>query len=761
MCPIRSARAAQRVTARPGGAGIVAAVNRLLPPLLALVLAVVAAPLSAQALVFYDDAPRAGLQDWSWTTHDLANTSPVHAGIRSIRMEPDFYGGVYLNDPAVAHRVAQYGALTFWVHGGSGGGQALRVLPVMNGLAIGSFAVADYVAGGAIVAGQWREVTIPFDAITTLTHGGFEGLIVMGDANVDQAAVYLDDIAFQPRGAPLPSTPITVSVDLGQDRRAIDPNIYGVNFGDDAQHADLRYPLRRFGGNSTTRVNWQVDNHNTAFDYFYQNIADGDGSGLPGNNAFNRFADATRAQGGEALLTVPTIGWLPRADRVKRWGYSIIKYGPQDQNECSIYDPVPPWCSADAGNGECENVVNNTGFCVNGRIVNNDPLDTSFAPGGSFGASWTTGWLNHLVGRYGPASAGGIRYYALDNEPMLWNSTHRDVHPTPPTYDEIWNRGRTHAAAIKAADPGALVMGPVTWGWCDLFTSAADAAIGPSCIDGPDRQAHGGLPFVEWYLQQAQQYQQANGVRLIDFLDVHYYPQGRVTGLGGPSDSELPEDAARRLRSLKELYDPTWLAEPPSWLGDIPRLIPRLREWIAARYPGTRIAVTEYKWGADDGPSGALAQAEVLAIFGREGVDLATRWIAPDPGSLSERAFRLFLDYDGSNTRVLGDSVRATSPNPDELGAYAVHRTGQRLYVLLFNKATLPRDVTVNVSAPLSGAWQAYRFDAVDNVGPSGSGAVNGTSLTLNGLPGRSATLLILPNPGAGGDLLFANGFEN
>jgi len=249
-------------------------------------------------------------------------------------------------------------------------------------------------------------------------------------------------------------------------------------------------------------------------------------------------------------------------------------------------------------------------------------------------------------------------------------------------------------------------------------------------------------------------------VRILDYLDVHYYPQGQVTGLGGASDSELPADAARRLRSLKELYDPAWFAEPPSWLGDIPRLIPRLRAWIAARYPGTKLAITEYKWGADDGPSGALAQAETLAIFGREGVDLATRWVAPEPGTLSERAYRLFLDYDGSNTRVLGDSVRATSSNVDQLGAYAVHRTGQRLYVLLFNKAILPRDVMVNVGSPMSGAWQAYRFDAVDNVGPAGSGTLAGSSLTLPGLPGRSATLLVLPNPGGPGDALFADSFE-
>ncbi len=57
-----------------------------------------------------------------------------------------------------------------------------------------------------------------------------------------------------------------------------------------------------------------------------------------------------------------------------------------------------------------------------------------------------------------------------------------------------------------------------------------------------------------------------------------------------------------------------------------------MKAWIAAHYPGTKLSISEYNWGSDDGISGALAQAEALAIFGREGVDLATRWVAPADG---------------------------------------------------------------------------------------------------------------------------------
>ena len=720
---------------------------------LACLLALSPAIAFTQDLAWYTDAPRAGLQDWSWATHDLAATSPVHGGSRAIRMEPEGWGGVYLADPSVKHRFVDYQSLSFWIHGGTTGGQQLRILLTYNGLNVASLDVDQYIAGGSVAANQWRQVMVPFDATTTLTHGAFDGLIMMDDSGANQGTVYLDDIVFIQRATPLAASALSVSVDLAGPRRAISPDIYGVNFGDDAQHADLHYPLRRWGGNSTTRYNWQSDSHNTAFDYFFQNIADGTGTGLPANSSLNQFVASTRAHG-QAIVTIPTIGLKPIGDRVKRWSYSIAKYGPQDSNECAIYTPPPFWCSADSGNGRCQNVVNNTGFCVNGRIVNNDIADTSVP----LTNTEIGQWIGHLAAQPGANAPGMVRWYALDNEPMLWNSTHRDVHPAAPTYDEVWTRGRDVALAIKQADPAAKVMGPVTWGWCDLFTSAADAAVGPSCLTGADRTAHGGLPFVAWYLQQVCDHAAANGgLRPVDVLDVHFYPQGGVDGIGDSASSELPEDSARRLRSLRELYDPAHVSE--SWIADNVRLIPRLRDWIANHCPDTGIAITEYKWGPDAGPSGALAQAEALAIFGREGVRMATRWVAPEVGSLAEDAFRMFLDYDGAHARVVGDSVPATPSHADELGAYAVEQAGTALRIVLINRATAPRDITIQLSTAANGPWQLYRFDAAQRFAQVGNGSVNGTSLTLAGVPGRSANLLVLPSPTAT-SLLFANGFE-
>src|SRR5690606_38652116 len=200
-----------------------------------------------------------------------------------------------------------------------------------------------------------------------------------------------------------------------------------------------------------------------------------------------------------------------------------------------------------------------------------------------------------------------------------------------------------------------------------------------NCLDGPDRAAHGGVPFVDWYLRQICSHEVQHGVRLVDYLDLHYYPQGSgVVDLADPPNgSETAEVSARRLRSLEVLYDPEWDSE--SWISDLgnsapwhysrPALIRRVRAWIDASCPGTGLAITEYNWGADNGASSALAQVEALWIFAREGVDVAARWVAPLENSLVERAFRLYLDFDGEGGRVSGDSVRALSADIDALGA--------------------------------------------------------------------------------------------
>jgi len=46
-----------------------------------------------------------------------------------------------------------------------------------------------------------------------------------------------------------------VTVNVNANRRAIDPRIYGIAYGTNAQLNDLNVPLNCYGGNNTSRYN--------------------------------------------------------------------------------------------------------------------------------------------------------------------------------------------------------------------------------------------------------------------------------------------------------------------------------------------------------------------------------------------------------------------------------------------------------------------------------------------------------------------------
>jgi glycosyl hydrolase family 44 len=681
-----------------------------------------AAPvLAASSLTVYDDQLENGFDNWSWAANNLGQSAVVHSGRSAISFEPDGWSGFFLHRDAGID-TAVYDALELWIDGGAAGGQTLSIAFVIGGNPVGQAALSGFVPGGRIPSG-WVKVRVPFAALG-ITSGTFDGFWLQDGTGGNQPAVYLDDVQLTARTtAPPPPAAVQVSVDPGSGRHPVSPLIYGVNFGNDGQAARMRWPVRRWGGNSTTRYSWQLDASNHASDWFFYNLPEAtpNPATLPNGSTADLFIDATRAAGGEALITVPTIGWTP-IDRKRRWGFSVRKYGPQQETECSVTGNAS-WCQPDAGNG-----VRPDGSL----ITANHPGDTSK----TITPAFVTAWMAHISGRTGTAVQGGVRLFELDNEPMLWNSTHRDVHPQPVTYDELWQKTKTYAAAMKAKDPNIQILGPSDWGWCAYFFSAADG-----CAAGADARAHGNVPLYEWLLGQVRAYQQTSGVRLIDYVDVHYYPQSNGVALSG---DESAATSALRLRSLKGLYDPAYVDE--SWIGQPTRMIPRMKEWIAARLPGAKIAITEYNWGNDDGPSSALAQAEALAIFGREGVDLATRWVAPNPGSRVEDAFLLYLDYDGHGSKVAGDSVRATSSSVDAVGAYAVAApagAGTRLYVLLFNKDTADRQTNVQVTGGITHSAALYRFAAGSRLAAAGSATPAGGALSLT-LPARSATLVVV-----------------
>jgi len=519
---------------------------------------------------------------------------------------------------------------------------------------------------------------------------------------------------------PVAAQTVVIDVDAGGRRRQISPLVYGLAFASPAQLADLNVPLNRWGGNPTTRHNWQLNADNRGQDWFFESIAYS--SAVPGEGG-DTFIAETRSAGAEPMLTIPTLGWVAKVgpNRSKLASFSIAKYGPQTGNDWQWFP--------DAGNG-----VRTDGTFVTG----NDPSDANVPADAVF----QQGWVQHLVNRWGTSANGGLRYYILDNEPSIWFSTHRDVHPVGPTMDEVWTRARDYAQRIKALDPGAVVAGPEEWGWSGYFYSGFDLQWGSThgWDHLPDREAHGNWDYLPWVLDQLRQHQAATGQRLLDVLTVHYYPQGGEFGNDVSTAMQL-----RRNRSTRSLWDPAYVDE--TWIAAAVKLVPRLKQWVASYYPGTRIGITEYNWGAEGHMNGATAQADVLGIFGREGLDLAARWTTPAASTPTYKAIKLYRNYDGNGSAFGEAGVTVRVPNPDTLSAFgALRRQDGALTVMVVNKA-LSGSISVNVriaGAQARGPAQVWQLGPANAIVRQPDVALGGSVLSTT-LPAPSVTLFVIP----------------
>jgi hypothetical protein len=514
-------------------------------------------------------------------------------------------------------------------------------------------------------------------------------------------------------------TAVDVAIDVGANRRPIDPRIYGVAHADAAAVSDLRVAFHRWGGNASTRHNWQANATNRAGDWFFESIADGP---AVAGQAADTFIDLTKMNGAQPLITIPTMGWVAKmgSSRNNLASFSVAKYGAQTA--------VDQWFP-DAGNG--------VSVATGRNITGNDPNDANVPSDATF----QRGWVQHLVTRWGASNAGGVRYYALDNEPSIWHSTHRDVHPNGASMDEVFNASVAHATQIKSVDPNAQVLGPEEWGWSGYLYSGRDLQWGQAngWANLPDRAAHGGADYVPWYLSQFRQRDTTAGQRLLDVFTLHYYPQGGEYGSDTSTAVQL-----RRNRSTRSLWDPTYVDE--TWIGTQVQLIPRMKNWVTANYPGLQTGITEYNWGAENHINGATTQADILGIFGREGLDLATYWTAPASSTPTYKAFKMYRNYDGQGAAFGETSVSALTPNPDSLSVFAAQRTSGVLTVMAVNKdlSSSPsvnfRLQNFNAANPVQ-VWRLTSANAINRLGDA-SVAAGTLSATL---PAQSITLFVIP----------------
>jgi hypothetical protein len=531
---------------------------------------------------------------------------------------------------------------------------------------------------------------------------------------------------------------LTFMVNAGATGTTIPPQTYGSN----VYLTGVTNTLYRQGGDRLTAYNWENNSSNGGADYcqsagsticshedWYMVPNGVTPPGMPATT-LTTFIAANNALGADSLVTLQMAGYV-------------------------------------AANGACNCFVTITG-----------PADTSntywdavsFSGGPTTGAPVTNGtvvYMNqemaYLLSTVHGAGAGGAKFYDLDNEPALWDSTHPMVHPAQPTCAEVSGKGITLAGVITAADPNAQILGPVAYGWSEYVNnqSAPDDSVLNSYNNGDL------VNYLNYYLAQMQAASATAGHRLLHYLDLHWYPE--ATGLDGGNSVRITNDdttygvAVARMQAPRSLWDSTYTET--SWItadstGGPISLFTRLQAAVSQYYPGTGFSFSEYQYGSGEDISGGVAQADVLGIFGQYGA-IACRWDDGTSDVYVDAAYNLYLNYDGAGSKFGNLSLPTTSSSVTFGSVYAARSNSisNKMWVVAIDRdcpASISGGVTYSGSVTdtanftlnnLSGGQlissiRSFRFDATSSTlyKPAAPTIASASSFS-DSLPGRSGTI--------------------
>jgi len=239
------------------------------------------------------------------------------------------------------------------------------------------------------------------------------------------------------------------------------------------------------------------------------------------------------------------------------------------------------------------------------------------------------------------------------------------------------------------------------------------------------------------------------GQRLIDYLDLHWYAEAQGGGVRITGAETTAAVVAARLQAPRSLWDSTY--KESSWIQDgmsaAIRLIPRMKEKIAARYPGTALAFTEWNYGGGTHISGGLAAADVLGVFGREGVGLATYWALNGNENFANAAFRAYRNFDGQNGAFGDTSISATTSDVANATVYASLDAGApgRVVIVAINKASSTKTAGITLAHPTAFTkLKAYTLTAAGGAQVVAGATINATALNafVYSMPAQSVSVL-------------------
>jgi hypothetical protein len=443
---------------------------------------------------------------------------------------------------------------------------------------------------------------------------------------------------------------VQVSVDINAERKEISPLIFGINnaLSDNqgnplsaAQWQRLRDAgvrmVREFGGNNGTKYNWRLklsshpDWYNNVYAHNWNYAAQSLQTNLPGIQGMWCFQLIGKAASNTS-------------NNFNDWAYNNSN-----------------WWSGVAQNLAGGGTVNPAG---GGQALVNGNPDLYLM---NWNADSTTGILDHWFNSLG-LDQQDVTYWSMDNEPEIWNGTHDDVMPVQSGAEEFMQKYFETAKKARALFPGIKLLGPVPcneWQWYNWNNTTILYNDTSYC-------------WLEFFIKRIAEEQQQSGIRLLDVLDLHFYPES--------------SDFSNILQVHRVFFDENYVYPGANGVKNVngswdnnqnkEYIFKRCNDWLT-KHLGTNHGVTLSLSEMDVNTSNANIvanwYASMLLSFAKNGVEVFTPW-SWKTGMWE--VLHLFSNY----SRAF--SVRAVSGNETYLSAFATaNSTNDSITLILVNRS--------------------------------------------------------------------------
>jgi hypothetical protein len=510
-----------------------------------------------------------------------------------------------------------------------------------------------------------------------------------------------------------------IQIDALSGQKPISPYLYGRNnsLSDDPKKplsaqswqllrdAGVRM-LRESGGNNCTKYNWvlKLSSHPDWYNNVYSHDWDFAASSLQAN--------LPDVQGMWAFQLIGKAA-CSNAYNFNDWGYNRSQWCEEVRNN---------W----AGGG---------GPLPGGGEKQGDP--------NLYLMSWTpddtVAILDHWFDPKGLAlDPNQCLYWNMDNEPEIWCGTHDDVYPQQPPVEDFMQVYFEVAKKARAALPTIKLVGPVTaneWQWYNWDNNriAADGRY---------------YSWLEYFIKRIGEEQEASGVRLLDVLDLHFYP-----------GEQAPEDIIQLHRVwFDQTYDYPGAngvrrmgASGYDYSQTKEYIFERCRRWLdqyLGPEHGVTLGVTEMGIQGSNPNVTAVWYASTLGVFADEGVEIFTPWTWKVG---MWEVLHLFGRY------AQPIRVQASSDYEELVSAYASVNAGMDAMTVILVNRSLSRNTNVRVSLadfPVTdGACQVLRLcdlpsqetfkSHTNNALQQSTATIEGAQMSL-ALPPVSVTAVLL-----------------